>query len=178
MTKQLFQQKTLATKYSARYIQSFPVNLPAEKIDLYKWVTEMTDADYESYSTVHKAMSSFTRNKVFYMKNVENIGIETLIQHYELKYHAANHVQFYSPNSKAYIMRWFPATVAVPWELYIQPVSATSSRLVCLIGVDYPGFVLKIAAWFSSFGGLFLRKHLNKEGKAFAQDIEEKFKAG
>ena len=118
------------------------------------------------------------RNNVFYMKNVENIGIETLIQHYKLKYHAANHVQFYSTNSKAYIMRWFPATVAVPWELYIQPVSATSSRLICLIGVDYPGFALKIAAWFGSFGGLFLRKHLNKEGSAFAQDIERKFKAG
>jgi hypothetical protein len=39
-------------KYSARYVQSFPVNLPAEKIDLYKWLTEMTDADYRFPATV------------------------------------------------------------------------------------------------------------------------------
>ena len=122
-------------------------------------------------------MSSFYKNNTFYMKNVENIGIETVVHHYELRYHAPNHVQLYSPHSTAYIMRWFPATVAVPWELYIQPVSATSSRLVCLIGVDFPGFGLKIAAWFGGFGGLFLKKHLNKEGKAFARDIEEKFRS-
>ena len=176
MTKKFFQQRTQVTKYNARYIQSFPVNLPADKIDLRRWVTGMTDADYASYSTAHKAMGSFFIDNVFYMKNVENIGIETVVHQYQLKYHAANHVQFYSPKSKSYIMRWFPATVAVPWELYIQPVSATSSRLICLIGVDFPGFVLKIAAWFSSFGGLFLKKHLNTEGKAFAQDIEEKFR--
>lgn len=175
MTTRFYQQKTPATKYNARYIQSFPVNLPIEKIDLYQWITGMTDADYASYSPAHKAMSSFNKDNVFYMKNVENVGIETVVQHYELKYHAANHVQLYSPNSKAYIMRWFPATVAVPWELYIQPVSTTSSRLICLIGVDFPSFGLKAASWFSSLGGLFLKRHLNKEGKAFAQDIEKKF---
>jgi len=177
MTNRFIQQKTPATKYNARYVQSFPVNLPAEKIDLYKWIIEMTDADYISYSTAHKAMGSFLKNDVFYMKNVENIGIETLVQYYELKYHSANHVQFYSPKSKAYIMRWFPATVGVPWELYIQPISPTSSRLTCMIGVDFPSFVLKVASWFCSFGGLFLKSHLNEECKAFAKDIEEKCKA-
>jgi len=177
MTKKFFQQRTPATKYHSRYVQSFPVNLPAERIDLYKWITTMTDADYASYSTAHKAMGSIRRSDTFWMKNVENIGIDTVVQNYELRYHASNHVQLYSAVSQAYIMRWFPATVAVPWELYIQPVSVSSCRLVCLIGVDYPGLGLKIAAWFSSLGGLFLRKHLNNEGKAFAQDIEEKFKA-
>ncbi|HEX7903447.1 MAG TPA: hypothetical protein VF487_06185 [Chitinophagaceae bacterium] len=160
----------------ARYLQSFPVNLPIEKIDLHKWITEMTDADYTSYSAAHKAMVSYIRNKTFFMKNVENIGIETLVQHYELKYHSANHVQFYSSKSKAYILRWFPATVGVPWELYIKPVSPTTSRLVCMIGIDFSGYILKIASWFSSFGGLFLSKHLNEECKAFAKDIEVKFR--
>jgi hypothetical protein len=176
MTTKFFQQKTPATKHSSRYIQSFPINVPVEKIDLYEWITTMTDGDYASYSTAHKAMGSFRKDNSFYMKNVENVGIDTVVQNYELRYHAANHIQLYSPNSKAYIMRWFPATVGVPWELYIQPVSATSSRLVCLIGIDLPGSVLKTASWFSSFGGLFLKKHLHKEGKAFAQDIEEKFR--
>ncbi len=177
MTKKLFQQKTPATKYNARYIQSFLINLPVEKIDLYKWVIEMTDDDYASYSKAHKAMGSFSKDNIFYMKNVENIGIETIVQHYELKFYAPNHVQLYSSKSIAYILRWFPTRVGVPWELYVQPVSANSSRLVCLIGVDYPNLILKIAAWFSSLGGLFLKRHLSKEGKAFARDIEIKFKA-
>jgi hypothetical protein len=176
MTKKFLEQKTPYKRYSSRYIQSFPVNLPASNIDLYKWVTGMTDADYVSYSKAHKAMSSFNMLNRFYMKNVENIGIDTIVQNYELKYHAANHVQLYSSTSKAYILRWFPVTIAVPWELYIQPVSATNSRLICLIGTDFPNLLLKIAAWFSGFGGLFLSRHLKTEGKAFALDIEKKFK--
>ena len=177
MKKKFFQQQTPTAKHSVRFIQSFPVNVPVEKIDLGKWITGMTDADYTSYSTAHKAIGSFIRENVFYMTNVENIGTETLIQHYELKSHAANSIQLYSAKSRAYILRWFPVTVGVPWELYVQPVSATSSRLICLIGVDYPNPLLKIAAWFIGLGGFFLRKHLSKEGKAFARDVEEKFKA-
>lgn len=178
MTKRLFPQKTPGTKYCTRYVQSFLINLPVEHIDLHKWITGMTDADYASYSKAHKAMGSFSKDNTFYMKNVENIGIETIVQNYELKFHAPNHVQLYSPRTVAFIMRWFPATVGVPWELYVQPVSANSSRLICLIGADFPNRLLKIGAWFSSFGGLFLRRHLKKEGEAFARDIEMKFKAG
>ena len=58
MTTRFFQQKTPGTKHNARHVQSFPVNLPAKKIALYKWVKGMTDADYASYSTAHKAMSN------------------------------------------------------------------------------------------------------------------------
>lgn len=162
-------------KNSARYIQDFAVNLPVEKIDLYQWITGMTDADYTSYSPAHKAMGSFSKDGVFHMTNVEHIGTETLVQHYKMINHAANRVQLYSETSKAYIMRWFPVKVGVPWQFYAQPVSSTSSRLICLVGVDYPNYLVRIAAWFSGLGGFFLRKHLNKEGNAFARDIEQKF---
>jgi hypothetical protein len=162
-------------QYNARYIQDFTVNLPIEKIDLYKWITRMTDADYKSYSRAHKFMESFTKDGVFYMTNVENIGTEKLVQYYKLVSHAANRVQLYSAKSKAYIMRWFPVKVGVPWQFYAQPVSHTSSRLICLIGVDYPNPFLRFAAWFTGLGGFFLRKHLNTEGNAFARDIEKKF---
>ena len=177
MTENFPQQRTPGTKYNERYIQSFPLNISAEKIDLYKWVLEMTDSDYASYSPAHKAMASFIKANVFYMKNVENIGTDTLIQHYELRYHSPNHIQFYSPKSKAYMMRWFPVTVGVPWELYVEPVSTTSSRLVCMIGTDFPNLLLKIGASFSGLGGLFLKAHLSKEGEAFAKDIERKLKS-
>ena len=135
MKQRTFVPRTPDTRYGTRYIECFSIN-PVEKIDLDKWIRGMTDADYTSYSRAHKAMGSFTKDNVFYMTNVENIGIETLFQHYELRYHSVTHVQFYSPKSKAYIMRWFPATIAVPWEMYVEAVSTNNSQLTCMIGVD------------------------------------------
>lgn len=177
MTPKLSQQKSPDTKHSARYAAGFPVNLPIEKIDLYKWVTEMTDADYRSYSKAHQALGSFFKEGVFYTINVENIGNETIVQHYELKYHTASHVQFYSPNSVAYIMRWFPATVGVPWEMQLRATSGNTCELTCMIGADFPNLFLKLGAWLNGFGGFFLKRHLQQEGNAFAKDIEKKFRA-
>ncbi len=50
MKATLNDQKTPRTKYDARYVASFPINLPADQIDLYQWVAEMTDQNYTSYS--------------------------------------------------------------------------------------------------------------------------------
>jgi hypothetical protein len=175
MTTKLSLQRTPDTKYNVRFTASFPIDLPAGRIDLYKWITEMTDADYRSYATAHQAMGSYFKGDVLQMVNVENIGMDTVVQHYELKYHSREHVQFYSPNSDAYVMRWFPAKVGVPWEMQIRPIDAHRSELVCMIGVDYPHFFLQAAAWIGGLGGYFLRKHLQQEGEAFAKDIEAKF---
>lgn len=169
-------QKTSATKYKVRYVESFPINLPAKKIDLYKWVVEMTESDYVSYSPAHRAMNSYFKDDILFMTNVENIGVDMIIQHYQLKYHSPEHVQFYSAKSEAYIIRWICVLAGVPWEMQIKPVSIDSCELVCLVGADYPNLIIKVAAWFNGLGGTFLRKHLRKEGKAFAKDIEEKFK--
>jgi hypothetical protein len=173
MEKKLIGQKTVDTKHCARFVQSFPINLPIEKIDLNRWVFEMTDADYRSYSKDHKMMSSFFKDGVFFMKNLENIGGDSLIQRYELKYHSPHHVQFYSSETTAYVMRWFPATVGVPWEMRLTKTSDDTCELTCLIGVDFPNVLLK-AAWFSGLGDLFLKQHLSEEGKNFAKDIERK----
>lgn len=164
------------TRYQARFVQTFNVKLPAESIDLFRWITEMTDDDYVSYSGAHKAMTSTFKGDVFFMKNIENIGADTLVQFYELKYHSPNHIQFYSSRSKAYMMRWFPVTVGVPWEMYVNAVSATCCTLVCMIGTDFPNAFLKTGAWFTGLGGLFLKRHLRSEGIAFVRDIEKKFK--
>ncbi len=177
MKAQLVNQKSVGTKYAARYIASFRVNLPIEKIDLYKWITEMNDEDYSSYSPAHKAMGSLFKDAVFHTVNVENIGNETLVQHYELKYHTPHHVQLYSPETKAYVMRWFPAKVGVPWEMQVQATSARSVELVCMIGTDFSSWLLKLAAWMNGLGGFFIKRHLRKEGKAFARDLERKFRA-
>ena len=65
MANKFLERKTPDTQHSARYVKSFPVNLPVEKIDLYQWVRDMTDADYTSYSTAHKAMGSLSRAMFF-----------------------------------------------------------------------------------------------------------------
>ncbi len=175
MEKKLIGQKTVDTKYGARFVASFPINLAIEKIDLNKWVTEMTDADYRSYSRDHQMMSSFVKDGIFYMKNLENIGTDRLIQRYELKYHSPHHVQFYSSETTAYVMRLFPAKVGVPWEMQLTKTSDDTCQLTCLIGVDFPNVLLK-AAWFSGLGDLFLKRHLNEEAENFAKDIERKSK--
>jgi hypothetical protein len=168
--------RTPNTKFGIRHLASFPIDLPANKIDLYKWLIEMQHTDYISYSRSHIAMGSFFKEGVFNTVNVENIGNETIVQRYALEYHSSDHVQLYSSKTSAYVLRWFPATVGVPWEMKIRPVSANTSELVCLIGADFPSAFLKIAAWCNGFGGYFLRRHLHQEGKAFATDMEEKFR--
>ncbi len=164
------------TKYGVRYVESFSISLPAEQIDLYKWIVEMTEPDYKSYSTAHVAMNSYFENGVLFMTNVENIGTDMVVQHYELKNHSAQHVQLYSAKSEAFIMRWFRVIVGVPWEMQIIPKSSDTCELICLVGADYPNLFIKTAAWLNGLGGTFLSKHLSKEGKAFANDIERKFR--
>ena len=176
MTASLKNQMSSDTKNSVRYIESFSINLPAEQIDLYKWIVEMTESDYRSYSPAHLAMNSYVRDGVLFMTNVENIGTDTIVQHYELRNHSPKHVQLYSAGSEAYIMRWFRVIVGVPWEMQIMPTAADSCELICLVGADYPNSFIKTAAWFNGLGGMFLKRHLIKEGKAFAKDIEQKFK--
>jgi hypothetical protein len=73
MKASLKNQKSPDTKYGTRYVESFAINLPAEQIDLYKWIAEMTDSDYTSYSPAHVAMNSYFKDGVLFMTNVENI---------------------------------------------------------------------------------------------------------
>ena len=162
-------------KEGVRFVETFPINLPIEKIDLHQWFISMNDLDYRSYSTAHQAIGSYLRDGRFYMTNVENVGTDTIIQNYELKSYSADSVKLYSLRSKAYILRWIPVFVGVPWELSVKRVSATRSSLTCMIGVDYPNLLSRVAAWVNGLGGLFLRQHLKKETKSFALDIQRKF---
>lgn len=175
MKELLKNQKSPHKKYSIKYVASFPINLPAEQIDLHKWIIEMTESDYRSYSPVHIAMNSYLKDGELFMTNVENVGTDMVVQHYKLEYNSAQHIQLYSPKTEAYVMRWIPAVVGVPWELRINALSKNTCELVCLVGTDYPTLFLKVASWFNGLGGTFLRMHLRKENKAFAKDIEKKF---
>lgn len=63
------------------------ISLPKERIHLYRWVTEMTDADYASFVHEHKAMGSYFKGRRFCMANFEMIGNEMIVQGYVLREH-------------------------------------------------------------------------------------------
>ena len=157
-----------------RVSQTFPVNLPVERIDMHRWVTEMTTEDYASFTPAHKAMGSFVRGNRFFMVNVECIGSDLLVQHYELLEHSRSHVAFYSPRTEGYVFRWFPVTFAVPWEMMVRPISSSACELTCTIGADFPSPLLGALARANG-ARFFLRRHLAAEGAAFARNIEVKF---
>jgi hypothetical protein len=141
---------------------------------MYRWVTEMTSEDYESFAPAHKAMGSFFQGSRFFMVNVEAIGSDMLVQHYELIDHGKSHLKFYSPRTKGYVYRWFPVTFSVPWEMALRPLSSHSCELTCTIGAEFPSVLLgAIARANGSF--FFIRRHLAVEGAAFARNIELKF---
>ena len=157
-----------------RVSRSFPIDLPIEQIDIYRWVTAMTSADYESFTPAHRALGSFRCDSRFFMVNVECIGSDLLVQHYELIEHSRSHVKFYSRRTRGYIYRWFPVTFSVPWEMTLRPTSARSCELTCTIGADFPSAILGALAWLNgSF--FFMRRHLAEEGAAFARHIERTF---
>lgn len=167
--------KTLTTKYADRYIAAFPVNLPAEQIDLRKWFVEMIETDYTSYSPAHIAMSSYFKEGILYSTNVENIGTDQIVQHYTMRYDAKDHLLLHSAESSVYILRFVPVSVGVPWEMQIRAVTENSCEFICMFGIDYPNRLLQIAFSIYGLGGLFLKNHLKREGVAFAKDIEQKF---
>lgn len=158
--------------------RSFTVPLPKERIDLYRWVTEMTSADYRSYAPrAHRCLGSHHEQGRLHVACIETIGNELLQHVYVLRNHRADWLDFYSPASRAYVLRWFPATVGVAWTLRIDPIDATSSLLTCSIGVDFPNALVALGAYANSLGFLFLRRHLAEEGAAFAEDLGFKFGA-
>ncbi|PZR08743.1 MAG: hypothetical protein DI539_22550 [Flavobacterium psychrophilum] len=175
MKPTLKNQKALQTKYADRYVAAFPINLPAEQIDLSKWFREMMQTDYVSYSPAHIAMNTFTKDGILYSTNVENIGLDQIVQHYSMRYETKSHILLHSSKSDVYIMRYVPVSVGVPWEMQIRPVTENTSEFTCMFGIDYPNRLLKTVFSFYGLGGIFLKKHLKREGVEFAKDIERKF---
>jgi hypothetical protein len=157
-----------------RVSRAFPVNLPIDQIDMYRWVTTMTSEDYESFAPAHKAMGSFFHGSRFFMVNVECIGSDLLVQHYELIDYSKSHVRFHSARTKGYVCRWLPVTFSVPWEMTLRPTSSRTCELTCTIGADFSS-ALPSAIARASGSLFFIRRHLRVEGVAFARHLEQTF---
>lgn len=61
------------------------INLPAEKIDLYEWLINITEQDYKSFSKAHIAVGLTKIDNIESMINVESIGGNLLVQHYQIQ---------------------------------------------------------------------------------------------
>ena len=150
------------------------INVPVDSIDVYKWLRELTDIEYQSFSKGHKAMGHLNEGEFGGMINVEIVGGLLLVQHYSIKDKSKSHVYSYSDQSRAYLMGIIPIKVEVSWSLSVLAVSNQKSKFVCEVGVLIPSKILSfISSPVISFS---LKRHLKEEGALFAKDIEKKFR--
>ena len=148
------------------------VKLPAGKIDLEKWLFEMSDADYRSCSPAHLAMgiSTLPDGKKVCI-NVERIGGTTILHHYVPVVSRNNYLNLVS--EKTSVISGRPMDVRVTWELSVTPVSSASSKLTCHVTASTDN---KIVAWLGKLlGSQASDQHNREESPLFARDMERKF---
>ena len=150
------------------------INVPVDSIDMYKWLRELTDIEYQSFSKGHQAMGHLNEGKFGGMINVEIVGGLLLVQHYSIKDKSKSHVNSYSDKSRGYLMGIIPIKVEVRWSLRVLATSENKSTFICEVGVLIPSRILSfISGPVLSYS---LKRHLKEEGALFALDIENKFK--
>lgn len=150
------------------------LGLPVEAIDLYQWLTHITEADYQHFSSAHRAIGLCQNEDGEGMINVESIGGNLLVQHYSIVQKERQALKLISPRTDAYLFRLLKVHVGVEWTMSIGYRDATSCAFTCQIGVSYPSTLLAIASKLVA-GNYFIRRHLNEEAPRFAQDIERRF---
>ena len=102
------------------------IHYPVERINLARWISTMTDGDYQACSRAHRAAGTFRRRESR-DGQCQSVGGNLLVQHYRATKLTADHVVMHSKNSRAYISHLFPATVEVIWTLEAEPKDAQSS---------------------------------------------------
>ena len=150
------------------------IHLPVEKINLYKWLINLSEKDYKSCSKAHRAIGLFKNENVEGMVNVENIGGNLLIQHYHIITKEKDNVFLRSKKSDAYFSHLIRVQVSVEWHMTVTYKDAQSCMFTCKIGTEYPNQVLAVAGKLAGVS-YFMQKHLNGEAENFARNIESKF---
>lgn len=153
---------------------STTIQLPVEKIDLYKWLVNLSEKDYKSCAKGHRAIGLFKNENREGMVNVESIGGNLLIQHYSIITKEKDNMFLRSERSDAYLSHLIRVRVSVEWKMKVVYKDEQSCTFTCEIGTSYPNKALALAGKLSAVN-YFLRKHLNEEGKNFAKNIKLKF---
>ena len=150
------------------------VQLPVEKINLYEWITTVSDKEYQSFSKGHKAMGLFKDKNTEGIVNIESIGGNLLINHYNILTKDSDHVVMQSEKSDAYLSHIIHFHVWVEWKMKVVFKNNNSSTFTCEVSTDYSNKFLAVAAKLS-VANYFLQKHINEEGENFARSIELRF---
>ena len=79
------------------------IDHPADRIDLARWLSTMSDRDYQVCSRGHRAAGTFPEGGTFGMVNVECIGGHLLIQHYLAEKAAPDQVVMHSKDTRVYV---------------------------------------------------------------------------
>ena len=174
MVTPLSAQKNKKKKHMKNFYYEQEINAPIDSIDMYKWLRELTDIEYQSFSKGHQAMGHLNEGEFGGMINVEIVGGLLLVQHYSIKDKSKSHVNSYSDQSRAYLMGIIPIKVEVSWSLSVVGISNQKSKFVCEVGVLIPSKILSFIS--SPVLSYSLKRHLKEEGALFAKDIENKFK--
>ena len=159
-----------------RFLYQSIIGLPVNAIDLYQWLTHITETDYQGFSPAHRAIGMCQKEDGEGMINVESIGGNLLVQHYTIVQKERQVLKLISPRTDAYLFHLLKVHVWVEWTMSIGYQDATSCEFTCEIGVSYPSALLAIAAQLVA-GNYFIRRHLQEEAPQFAQDIEQKFRS-
>jgi len=148
------------------------LNEPSDGIDLDAWLFGLSDSDYQACARGHRGAGVFTDEHGRGMINVESIGGNLIVQHYQSVRADRFSVEMYSPRSRVYLFHLMPVAAGVRWTLQVTPVAATTADFACTVEVHLPA-VLGVLGRLS-FLGHFLGRHVVEEAQGFATDITRK----
>ena len=152
------------------------INHPAERVNLARWISTLSDHDYQACSRAHRAAGTFREGGTLGMVNVESVGGNLLVQHYRAEKLAANHVVMHSKNTRVYVSHLVPATIEVIWTLEAKPGHGQSTVFSCSVETR----MSRLLSVLSTVALLpfFLRRHTQEETLGFAADISRKVSKG
>jgi hypothetical protein len=152
------------------------INHPAERVNLARWISTLSDHDYQACSRAHRAAGTFREGGTLGMVNVESVGGNLLVQHYRAEKLAANHVVMHSKNTRVYVSHLVPATIEVIWTLEAKPNDGQSALFTCSVETR----MSPLLSFLSTLAllPLFLRRHTQEETLGFAADISRKVSKG
>lgn len=149
------------------------IQVPVEAVDLYQWLTNVSDREYQTFSKAHRAMGLFKDGQDEGIINVEDFGGNLLIQHYKILKKSPDELHMYSERSDVYLTHLIHSHVGADWKMSVRHLSDNTCTFLCEVGTILPSKLLELAATIS-FSSYFLQEHVEEEGQNFADDIERK----
>jgi hypothetical protein len=148
----------------------------ADDVDLAAWVSHLTSDEYvrcapQHHGSVQAAVSD--GRQVFV--SAETIGGNFMVHQYVADVTTRTHVRTVSAASQIWLAKGEPVPMRVTWDVRIEPVSATASRLLCDILVQTADKALaELAAKRPATVPNPVQVHCSFETPRFAADIERK----